>query len=250
MGKRLANKISVVTGAASGIGAGIAKRFAAEGALVVLADINEAALGEIAGEIAASGGKCETHAADVAEEREIEALFRAVGERHGRLHVLSTNAYWAAAKNVEDTTLAEWNRSMAVTLTAPFLCSKHAVPLMRRAGGGSIVHTSSVGAVVAFRNNASYMAAKAGIVQLCKSIAVDFAADGIRCNAICPGIIDTPSTRADETPELRKLRLGKTLAGRYGTPDDIAAAAVYLAGDESGFVTGTAMLVDSGWSIV
>ncbi|GAA3399781.1 SDR family NAD(P)-dependent oxidoreductase [Paenibacillus hodogayensis] len=249
-GTRLAHKIAVVTGAGSGIGAGIARRFAAEGAQVVLADIDGDAARDVARTIAEEGGRSEAVVADMSSERDIEALFGHIGERYGSLHIVSTNAYWAAAKSAEDTSLAEWSRCMAVTLTAPFLCSKLAVPLMRRAGGGSIVHTSSVGAVVAFRNNASYMAAKAGVIQLCKSIAVDFAADGIRCNAICPGIVDTPSTRADETAELRKLRLSKTLAGRYGTPDDIASAAVYLAGDESGFVTGTAMLVDSGWSIV
>ncbi|MEF3305993.1 SDR family NAD(P)-dependent oxidoreductase [Paenibacillus sp. GYB003] len=250
MANRLANKIVVVTGAGSGIGAGIARRFAAEGAFVVLADVNETAVRAVGDDIGRSGGRCETHAADVSSEEDVARLFREVGKRHGRLHALSTNAYWAAAKNVEHTSLDEWNRCMAVTLTGPFLCSKYAVPLMRQAGGGSIVHTASVGALVAFRDNASYMAAKAGVVQLCKSIAVDFAADGIRCNAICPGIVDTPSTRADDTEELRRLRMSKTLAGRYGTPDDVASAAVYLAGDESGFVTGTAMLVDSGWSIV
>lgn len=250
VGNRLANKISVVTGAGSGIGAGIARRFAAEGAFVVLADLNEEAARAVGRDIAAAGGSCEAYGTDVSSESEIAELFRHVEKRHGRMHILSTNAYWAAAKNAELTTLEEWNRCMAVTLTAPFLCSKHAIPLLRQAGGGSIVHTSSVGAIVAFRDNASYMTAKAGIVQLCKSIAVDFAADGIRCNAICPGIIDTPSTRADDTEELRQLRMSKTLAGRYGTPDDIASAAVFLAGDESGFVTGTSMLVDSGWSII
>ncbi|TMV48965.1 SDR family oxidoreductase [Paenibacillus mesophilus] len=250
MGNRLANKICVVTGAASGIGAGIARRFAREGAWVVLADVNEESVREIERDIRRSGGECEAHKTDVGSEREIAELFRRVGERHGKLHILSTNAYWAAPKNAVDTSLEEWNRCMAVTLTAPFLCSKHAVQLMRVTGGGSIVHTSSVGGVVAFQNNASYMTAKAGVIQLCKSIAVDFAADGIRCNAICPGIIDTPSTRSDDTEELRRLRMSKTLAGRYGTPDDIASAALYLASDEAGFVTGTAMMVDSGWSII
>jgi NAD(P)-dependent dehydrogenase (short-subunit alcohol dehydrogenase family) len=139
---------------------------------------------------------------------------------------------------------------MNVTLTAPFLCSKLAIPLMKHGEGASIIHTSSVGAVVPFRENASYITAKAGIVSLCKSIAVDYGEQGIRCNAICPGIIDTPATRSDDTADKRQLRMSKTLAGRYGTPADIASAAVYLGSDESAFVSGTTFLVDSGWSIL
>lgn len=250
MGDRLANKICVVTGAASGIGAGIAKRFASEGAVVVLADLNEEAVHGAAEEITRDGGICESYRTDVGSGDDIAELFRQVEQRHGKLHILSTNAFWAVAKNAEETSLAEWNRCMDVTLTAPFLCSKLALPLMKKAGGGSIIHTSSVGGVVAFRDNASYMTAKAGVISLCKSIAVDFAPYGIRCNALCPGIIDTPSTRSDDTEEQRQLRMSKTLAGRYGTPADIASAAVYFASDESEFVTGTAFMIDSGWSII
>lgn len=246
---RLRDKLCVVIGGASGIGAGVAKRFAMEGAYVVLADINAEGAERVTEEIRLAGGRGERHVVDAADERQIVALFEQIGRQYGKVDVLQTNTFWAEAKNAEETSLAEWNKCMDVTLTAPFLCSKYVIPLMKN-GGGSIIHTASVGGVVAFRDHVAYTVAKAGLIHLCKSIAVDFAEHQIRSNAICPGIIDTPATRANDTEELRKLRMGKTLAGRYGTPDDIAAAAVYLAGDESSFVTGTAMMIDSGWSIL
>lgn len=246
---RLRDKIIVVVGGASGIGAGVAKRFAMEGGYVVIADINAEGAEIVAKEIRSMGGRCESQPVVAANERQIVGLFEYVGRQLGEIDVLLTSTFWAEAKNAEETTLAEWNKCMNVTLTAPFLCSKYAIPLMK-AGGGAIIHIASVGGVVAFRDHVAYTVAKAGLIHLCKSIAVDFASYRIRCNAICPGIIDTPATRENDTEELRKVRMGKTLAGRYGTPDDIAAAAVYLAGDESAFVTGTAMMVDSGWSII
>ncbi|WP_409345144.1 SDR family NAD(P)-dependent oxidoreductase [Paenibacillus sp. MBLB4367] len=246
---RLRDKICVVVGGASGIGAGVAKRFAKEGAFVVIADIQAEGGERVTEEIRSAGGQGEWHAVNAADERQMIALFEHVGRQYRKVDVLQTNTFWAEAKNAEETTLAEWNKCMDVTLTAPFLCSKYAIPLMKN-GGGSIIHTASVGGVVAFRNHVAYTVAKAGLIHLCKSIAVDFAEYHIRCNAICPGIIDTPATRANDTEELRKVRMSKTLSGRYGTPDDIAAAAVYLAGDESSFVTGTAMMIDSGWSII
>jgi NAD(P)-dependent dehydrogenase (short-subunit alcohol dehydrogenase family) len=246
---RLQDKLCVVVGGASGIGAGIAKRFAKEGAFVIIADINGDGAGRVTEEIRTAGGQGEWHAVDAADERQLIAFFEDIRRERGKIDVLQTNTFWAEAKNAEETTLAEWSKCMDVTLTAPFLCTKYAVPLMKN-GGGSIIYTASVGGVVAFRNHVAYTVAKAGLIQLCKSVAVDFAEHHIRCNAICPGIIDTPATRTNDTEELRSVRMSRTLAGRYGTPDDVAAAAVYLAGDESSFVTGTAMMVDSGWSIL
>jgi len=247
---RLQGKICLITGGASGIGAGVAKRFAQEGATVMIADIDAEGAARVADEIRSAGGHGESFVVDVADEGQIIGCFEQIGRLYGKLDVLQTNTFWAAAKNAEETTLADWNRCMDVTLTAPFLCSKYAIPLMRANGGGSIIHTASVGGVVTFRNHVAYTVAKAGVIHLCKSIAVDFADDRIRCNAICPGIIDTPATRANETDELHRIRMSKTLAGRYGQPEDIAVAATYLASDESSFVTGSSLMVDSGWSII
>ena len=248
---RLESKVCVITGAAGGIGAGVAKRFSYEGASVVILDLNEEGLKRVAEEIRAKGGTVDYLVTDVADEDQIIRAFRYVEQKYGKLHVLHTNAWWAAKKKVTDLTLEEWNRTMAVTLTSPFLCSKYAIPLMKKAGGGSIIHVSSVGGIVAFREYADYITAKAGVIHLCKSIAVDYGQDRIRCNAICPGIIETPATRRDlEDPEYSKYLLSKCLTGRIGQPEDIASASVFLASDESEFVTGSVLMVDSGWAII
>lgn len=250
MGK-LENKVCVITGAAGGIGEGVSKRFAEEGAVVVLLDRNAAELKRVACEISNAGGKVEFRTVDVSWEPQIVEAFQFVESKYGHVDVLHTNTWWAAKKKAAELTLEEWNKAMNVTLTAPFLCSKYAIPLMQIAGGGSIIHTSSVGGVVAFREHADYITAKAGVIQLCKSIAVDYGQDRIRCNAICPGIIATPQTYSDlEDPDYSQYLLSKCLMGRIGQPSDIAAASVFLASDDSEFVTGSVMMVDSGWSII
>lgn len=247
----LKRKIGLVTGAASGIGEGVAKKFAQEGAEVILADQNAAGLERVKREIRDAGGSCIARQLDVRNPDAIAGLFRDISAEYGRLHILNTNTWWAPFRNVERTSLADWNRTMEVTLTAPFLFSKQAIPLMRQSGGGSIIHTSSVGGLVAFRNHAAYMAAKAAVIHLCKSIAVDFGAERIRCNALCPGIIQTPATQRDiDDPAKHEYFMRKSLLQRIGTPEDVAAAAVFLAGDESEFVTGIALPIDSGWGII
>ncbi|MCC2683749.1 MAG: short-chain dehydrogenase [Paenibacillaceae bacterium] len=248
---RLPNKVAVVSGGASGIGEGIAKRFAEEGAAVVIADINEAGWQRVADEINGSGGRCEGHTVDVGVEEQIVALFEHVKAAYGRLDIVSTNTFWSPAKNVVDTSLAEWNRTLDITLTAPFLFSKYAIPLMADSGGGSIVHTASAIGMLAARGKASYMAAKAGVIHLSKSIAVDFAPQRIRCNAVCPGAILTPATAADYENEAKlEFTRRKTLLGEHGTPEDIAHACVYLASDEAKFVTGAVFAIDSGYTII
>lgn len=240
----------MVTGGASGIGEGVARRFAREGGVVVIADINEPGAARVTDEIRGAGGRCEYVIADMGKESDIEALFRHIDEQYGGLDVMMTCAFWTVGKNAVDTTLEEWNRCLGVTLTGPYLCSKYGIPLMEKRGGGSIIHTSSVGGLHAFRNSAAYITAKAGIIQLCKSIAVDFGHAGIRCNAICPGIIDTPDTRASDTDELHRYRMSKCLTGRFGKPEDIANAALFLASGESDYMTGSVVTVDAGWTVI
>ncbi|MFC5704031.1 SDR family NAD(P)-dependent oxidoreductase [Cohnella faecalis] len=251
MGGRLQNKVCVVTGSGGGIGAGVARRFAEEGAVVYLLDYNEEKLSATVGAFKNLGLDAEGILTDVGEEKQIKEAFAIVAGKHGRLDVLHTNTWWAAKKKAADLTLEEWNKALSITLTAPFLCSKYAIPLMSASGGGSIIHTSSVGGVVAFREHADYISAKAGVIQLCKSIAVDYGSERIRCNAVCPGIIDTPQTRSDlEDPDYSNYLMSKCLNGRIGQPEDVAAASLFLASDEASFITGSVLMVDDGWSII
>lgn len=248
---RLQDKVAIITGAGGGIGAEVARRFADEGAVVSLVDINEQALKQVQQEIQDNNGRCEIFVADVGNEQDIIKVVDETDAKYRRLDILHTNTFWANYDHVENTSLDEWNKTMQITLTAPFLFSKYAIPVMRRSGGGSIIHMSSTGGVVAFRNHAAYIVAKAGIIQLCKSLAVDFGKDGIRSNAICPGIIETPATIDDlENPEKRAYLDEKCLLGRIGTPGDIAGASIFLASADSEFITGSILTVDSGWSII
>lgn len=246
---RLKDKICLVTGGASGIGEGVATRFAREGAIVIIADINRANAEKVERDIREQGGRCEYRIADMGSEADIAALFRYIDEQYGGLDVMMTCAFWSSNHNAAEMPLDEWSRCLNVTLTGPFLCSKYAIPLMRKRGGGSIIHTSTTGSILPFKNSVSYVTAKAGINQLCKSIALDFGSEQIRCNAICPGIIDTPDTRSSATEELNAYRMSKCLTGRFGKPGDIANAALFLASDESDFVTGSIMTVDGGWTV-
>ncbi len=248
---KLKDKVCLVTGAARGIGEGVAKRFASEGAAVILLDINGEGLERVVQDIRQTGEEAHAIVCDVASEEQIVQAYEFVEQTYGRLDVLHTNTWWAAKRKITELSLEEWNKALAVTLTAPFLFSKYAIPFMIKAGGGSIIHTSSVGSVVVFRNSPDYIAAKAGLNHLCKAIAVDYGEEQIRCNAICPGIIETPDTKSDlEDPEYSKYLLSKCVMGRIGQPKDIAAASVFLASDESDFITGSIFMVDSGWSII
>jgi NAD(P)-dependent dehydrogenase (short-subunit alcohol dehydrogenase family) len=248
---RLKNKVCLITGAASGIGEGVAQRFSREGAILILVDTNNDGLRRVKQDIVSNGGSCECIQVDVTDHEQIIRLFNEISDRYGKLDILHTNTWWASFQNLEQTTLEDWNLTLNVTLTAPFLFSKYAIPLMRSAGGGSIIHTSSIGGIVVFRNHAAYIVAKAAVNHLCKSIAVDFGSERIRCNAICPGIIETPSTKKD-IEDLQKFEyyMEKSLIKRIGSPADIAAASVFLASDEAEFVTGTLLPVDSGWGII
>jgi NAD(P)-dependent dehydrogenase (short-subunit alcohol dehydrogenase family) len=249
---RLDNKVAVVTGGASGMGRAIGTRFVREGAKVVLADLNEKGGAEVVRECAAAGGTAVFQPTDVAVEADVKnAVARAVKE-FGRLDIMVNNAgIGGAMGKLEQITVENWDRTQAVLLRGVFLGMKHAIPELRRAGGGSIVSTASIAGVSGDFGPHPYSAAKAGVINLTRSAAAELAVDRIRVNVICPGGIKTPMFvggggfgHDDATIEATMAKLQPIR--RAGRADDIAAMALFLASDESEWITGTVMVVDGG----
>jgi meso-butanediol dehydrogenase / (S,S)-butanediol dehydrogenase / diacetyl reductase len=248
---KLAGKIALVTGAGSGIGQAIAVLFAAEGARVGVADFSEAGGAATVDQIRRAGGEAEFYQVDVAKSTDVQRMVAGVVQRWGRLDILCNNAGIGVAATVVDTAEEDWDRTLAVDLKGVFLGCKYAIPSMIERGGGVIVNTSSVAGQVGVPNRAAYCAAKAGVVGLTKSIAVDFVGRNIRINAICPGTVDSPwiqkilSAQTDPVGERQRM-VERQPMGRMGEPAEIARAALYLACDDSAFVTGTALIIDGG----
>lgn len=245
---RLEGKVGVVTGAASGIGRAIAIALAGEGARVMAADVNEDGLAQTA---AAASGTLRTKRCDVSRSEDVKALVDETVGAFGGLHVLCNNAGISIPNRVTELSEADWDRTLAVNLKGVFLGCKYGIPAMLRSGGGSIINTGSVNSLVAEPYLSAYCASKGGVLMLTKEIALDFAREGIRCNCICPGWVDTPIN----TPHAEMMGgLDKVLAslpewqpiGRQGYPNEIGNVVVFLASDESSFMTGSAVVVDGG----
>jgi NAD(P)-dependent dehydrogenase (short-subunit alcohol dehydrogenase family) len=238
---RLEGKLAVVTGAASGIGAAIAARFAAEGARVVGGDVDEQALR------ASAGDSITCVAVDVTDEGSVANLIHEA-ERVAPVDVLVNVAGIGSTTTAPDTPVEVWDRVLAVNARGTFLCCKHAIPAMANRRRGSIVNIASVAALVGFRNRAAYCASKGAVLALTRALALDHVADGIRVNCVCPGTIDSPWVRRlvdDAGESLDDLRARQPMS-RLGTPEEVAEAALYLAEDGAGFVTGSTLTIDGG----
>ena len=246
--QRLQDRVAVVTGAASGIGLATARRFTDEGARVVAVDLNGEALCAVAEEL-----KCDTVTCDVTSEREVANLFESVYATNGSVDIAFNNAGISPPDDdsILDTGLEAWERVQRVNLTSVYLCCKYAIPYMRRQGKGSIINTASFVAVMgAATSQISYTASKGGVLAMSRELGVQFAREGIRVNALCPGPVGTPLLQElfAKDPERAARRLVHVPMGRFAEPEEIAAAVAFLASDDASFITASTFLVDGGIS--
>src|SRR5262247_1754551 len=259
-GPRLPGKVAIVTGAASGIGAETARTFARHGAKVLLTDSN-ANLGEaVAKEIAGGGASAAFALHDVRDEARWQAVVAEAERGYGRLDILcniagvsgrdpklNTQTGATAGPRLAEQSLEQWHWVMEINATGVFLGTKASIPAMQRAGGGSIVNISSICGIIGSHANAAYHASKGAVRLFSKAAAIQYAGDKIRVNSVHPGFVDTPMTKPTHSnPDVARVRLEATPLGRFGTPYDIAAGCLYLASDESSWVTGSELVIDGG----
>jgi len=245
---RLQNKVTLITGAAAGIGAEIATRFAAEGAQVLIGDFDEVSGKETADRICRAGGRARFVPLDVTQEASWLEALNGIRTVEGRLDILVNNAGITKRIPITEMPLSDFESVMAVNVRGVFLGIKHALPLMKAHGGGSIVNISSIAGLVGHKfTNETYSASKGAVTMLTRSVAVRHAGDNIRCNSIHPCTVDTPMVRElFKDPEKKKERLDEVPLGRIADARDVANAALFLASDEASFITGVALPVDGG----
>ncbi|MDI6889243.1 MAG: SDR family NAD(P)-dependent oxidoreductase [Methanocellales archaeon] len=245
---RLANKVAMVTGAGSGIGKGIAIRFAEEGADVVIADVNLEGAQATAREVEVLGRKSLAIKTDVASSASVEQMIRATVDKFGKVDILVNNAGIFIQKPLQETTEEDWDRIININLKGVFLCTKAAVSHMLKQGKGKIINIASIAGEVGYLNSSAYCASKGGVIALTKELALELASKKINVNAIGPGAIETTMTKDMlANPEVKEALLRTIPYGRIGQPGDIANAALYLASDESDYVNGATLFVDGGW---
>jgi 2-keto-3-deoxy-L-fuconate dehydrogenase len=249
---RLKDRIAVVTGAGSGIGRASALLFAREGAFVALVDRDEAGMRETLDAVRDANGQASVHQGDVGDGDFSRATVEEVVSHHGKLDVLMTAAGWSCGGTVVTTDPSDWDAVFRTHVGGTWLWARAAVPQMQRKGKGSIVTVASQLAIAGGKGNSAYIAAKGAIISLTRTMAVDFATDGIRVNAIAPGAIDTPLlnrsfARHADFEKVRETSRNRHAMKRFGQAEEVAEAALYLASDASSFTTGTVMAVDGGW---
>ena len=249
--QRVSGKVAIITGGGTGIGRACALALAREGAKVALLARRREKLEAVAREITAAGGEAFALECDVTDKVSVERAVRAVEERFRKLNVVINNAGTVHVGTVEETPNDDWDRVISVNLTGTFLMSRAGVPALRRAGGGSIINIGSYLGIVALKQRAAYCASKGGVTLLTKAMALDHAQENIRVNCICPALVETEMatgaiSRMPDPAAYRRLRESQIPIGRIGLPEDIANLALYLASDESSWMTGVAIPLDGG----
>lgn len=251
---RLKDKVAIVTGGGSGIGRAAALRFASEGAAVAIADVNDAAARETQAMIASAGGRAIAFAGDLARSEAAHTLVERTASEFGEPAILLNSAAVTAFGTVEESDADELDRVLGINVRSMWLCAKAVIPRMRQAGGGSIVNMSSITGIVGAPGMAAYSTSKGAIITLTRTLALEVADAQIRVNCICPASIDTPMLQASfdrlaDPAAARARNVKRHPLGRFGTPEDVANLALFLASDESSFITGGTYVIDGGASI-
>ncbi|GGP07527.1 MULTISPECIES: SDR family NAD(P)-dependent oxidoreductase [Oceanobacillus] len=244
---RLTGKVAIITGAANGMGASEAKLFAKEGAKVVATDINDNLLHEVINEIKADGGEAIGLKHNVTSEEEWKHVIQETVDHYGKVDVLVNNAGVSSPKTMAQMEMDEWNKIMDIDLNGCVIGMKYVIPEMQKAGGGSLINISSIGGLVGMAGSSPYTAAKGALRSLSKSAAVEYGKDKIRVNSVHPGIIETPMT-ADTFKDAEAYYKTFTQLPYFGNPEDVAYGVLFLASDESRFMTGSELVIDGGWT--
>jgi NAD(P)-dependent dehydrogenase (short-subunit alcohol dehydrogenase family) len=254
---QLDGKRALITGAGSGIGEATARLLAQEGAQVIVADVQAEAAQRVTASIGELGGSASALLLDVADEAQVRAGFEEVTQQRARLDILVNNAGISHVGNILETSLEEWERVLRVNARGVFLCAREAVRVMlqQEPKGGVIINMASTVALIGIDRRLPYTASKGAVLAMTRSIAIDFVGQGIRCNAICPGTVHTPFVEGylkrnfpGQEEAVRQTLHARQPLGRMGLPEEIASAALYLASDEAAFVTGSALVIDGGWT--